>query len=306
MGISAFDIVQANAILGPVNLVPGANTYFVNNATTGLPDGALTGSDGNDGKSPASAFSTISKAISVCAAGRGDTIFVMPGHAQTLTAVQSIATSNISIIGVRVGNLRPTFTINAVADLFSLDAAGITLQGLKLTLVTASPTALVNVTKANCTLRDIQMIPSTGAVAVVDCVTLASGSDDFLMEDCRIINPTNAVNSFVSFEAAASRMILKNNYFTGKVTTAGLIDGALITDLNLDGNKIKTVGTNIPACILDSNPTGDAFNNHMYGTDATIANNAQWGSALILGNNFTRGGTGSTVSASNIIPALDT
>lgn len=286
---------------------PGANVYFVNNSSSNLPEGAIGGSNSNSGLSPYEPKSTLAGAQTAASAGRGDVIVVMPGHAETLTAALDISKSGLQIVGCKLGNKRPTFTINGAVDLFSISAANVLVQALEFNIVTTdAATAFVNVAAANCTLRDLYFIPSATSVNVVDVITLASGANDTVIEGCIGFNTVVPVNSWVSIEAAVARCHLKQNTFRGDVATAGIIDGATATQLILEGNKIVTIGTNIPGCILDNNPTGQAYGNHMYGTDATIANNAQWGSALILGDNYTRGGTGSTVSATNIIPALDT
>ena len=286
---------------------PGANIWFVNNSTSGLPDGAKSGSDGNGGLSPKEPLATLSQAQTNALAARGDVIVVLPGHAETLTAALTLSKAGMQIVGVQIGNRRPRFTVNGAVDLLSLTGANILLANFDMAIVTTdAATAFVNVAAAFCKLKNLYFVPSATGVNVVDVITLATGADDCVIEDCEGYNTVVAVNSWISIEAAVARCRIENNLFRGDVATAGIIDSATATQLGLFRNKIITIGTNIPGCILDSNPTGQATGNHMYGTDATIANNAQWGTALILGDNYTRGGTGSTVSATNIIPALDT
>lgn len=270
-------------------------------------DAALSGTSAWSGRRHEAALPTISSAYTKTTASRGDTIFVSPFHTETVTAVLTMSKIGVEIEGQKLGNQRPVITINGAVDMFDFTAAAQKISGLELTIVTTdAATAFVNFAAAKCVVSDCKLVPSATSVNVVDCFTLATGGDDGIIENVTGFNTTVAVNSWVSIEAAVARFTIQNNLFRGDVATAGIIDSAAATQLGLFGNKIVTIGTNIPGCILDSNPTGQAIGNHMYGTDATIANNAQWGTALILGDNFTRGGTGSTVSASDIIPALDT
>src|SRR3990167_8661415 len=60
-------------------------TFYVLNATTGLPEGGVTGSNITSAGQLLTPLSTIDYAIGLCVAGRGDRIVVLPGHAETLT-----------------------------------------------------------------------------------------------------------------------------------------------------------------------------------------------------------------------------
>lgn len=266
-----------------------------------------TGSDSYGGTRISSPKATIAGAMAVCTANQGDKIIVLPRHAETVTSTITVK-AGVLILGLEEGNRRAVITVNGATDLFSMSGAGAEINGLDLTIATTdAATALIDVSAAKCAITNVKLIPSTaGNINVVDCITLASGADDVWIDGIEIYNTLTAVNSFLSIEAAVARMVLQNCYMFGDVATAGLIDAATATQIVIRNNFIGVVGTNKPALILDSNPTGNAYRNHVYGTDATIANDAQWGSALQLGENFTRGGTGSTVSASSIIPAMDT
>lgn len=266
-----------------------------------------TGNSAYNGRRINSPFATIAQAYAACTASQGDQIFVLPNHAETVTSVLTMSKADVAIKGFKLGNKRPVITINGAVDMFSLTAAGQEISNLELTIAsTDAATAFVNFAAAKCVVSDLKLLPSVTSYNVVDCFTLASGGDDGVIKNCEGYNTVVAVNSWINIEAAVARFTIQGNLFRGDVATAGIIDAATATQLGIFDNKIITIGTNIPACILDSNPTGQAIGNYMFGTDATIANNANWGSALMLANNFTRGGTGSTVSASNIIPALDT
>ena len=306
MGVSRFDIIEANGFNGPV-LSPGARVFYVNNATSGLPVGAVGGSNGNSGDSPLKPFSTLAYAISQCSSGRGDMIYVMPGHSETVTAPITIDKNNVQIIGAKTGNNRPTFTINGAVDLINVSASGVYMASLKLTIITTDEaTALLNVSGANCHFFDLQMIPSTaGSINVVDCITLASGANDCILEKIDIRNTLTAVNSFLSIEAAVARLTVRDCFFFGDCVTAGVIDGAAATQLRLENNTIGTIGTTIPAAILDSNPTGVVDNNRFLGTHTTIASNAQLGNAVRQARSYVLEQTDNSAQATDVIPVKD-
>lgn len=266
-----------------------------------------TGSDNYNGLRIESPVATLAQAISLATAAQGDQIFILPNHAETVTAAISASKADVAIKGFELGNKRPVITVNGAVDLMDISAAGVSVEGLDLTIVTTdAATALINVSGAKVKLSNIKMIPSATAVNVVDCITLASGANDISIDSVQIHNTVVAVNSFLSIEAAVARMKMTNCYFSGDTATGGIIDAATATEIFWKDNVVRTIGTNQPAVTLDSNPTGVVVNFHALGTDATIANNANWGSALILSQIYTRGGTGTAAQATTIIPALDT
>lgn len=266
-----------------------------------------TGNNNYNGLRIESPVATIAQAVSLATASQGDQIFVLPNHAETVTSAISMSKADVSITGFELGNKRPVITVNGAVDLFDISGAGCSLSGLDLTIVTTdAATALVNVSGAKVKLSNLKMIPSATAVNVVDCITLASGANDILIDGVQIYNTTVAVNSFLSIEAAVARMKMTNCHFFGDAATAGIIDGATATQIFWQNNYVGTVGTTIPAVILDSNPTGIVDNFFAYGTHGTLASNAQWGNALRLSRIYTLEETDASVQASNIVPALDT
>jgi hypothetical protein len=92
-----------------VQTQPGA-VFWVSNAST-LLVGQKGGSDGNRGTYDAP-FSTLAGALTACTAGRGDIIFVKPGHAETISSasILSLNVAGVAIVGLGSGSNRPTLT----------------------------------------------------------------------------------------------------------------------------------------------------------------------------------------------------
>lgn len=259
--------------------------FFVGNSSV-RPFGGVAGSDSvNAGNSPLQPFATIDYAIGQCTASRGDVIFVMPGHAETVTAAITLDVAGVQIVGIPIGNKLPKVTINGATDLCTMTAANCGLANLDFAIITTdAATAFVNVAGANCAIRNITGVGSSGTENIVDCITIASGANDLLIDGVRFFNTTVAVNSFLSIEAAVARLVVNNFFAFGAVATAGIIDAATATQIWLNNLQIGTVGTTIPAAILDSNPTGMATNCRFAGTSTTLANNANMGTGLRLFN----------------------
>lgn len=282
--------------------------FFVNNNSV-APFGGVAGADTPNAGSYLQPFATIDYAIGKCVASRGDGIFVLGGHAETVTAAITLDVAGVQIIGIPLGNKKPTVTVNGAIDCITITAANCRVSGLHLTIVTTdAATALINVAAAYARIDDIRMIPSATSVNVVDCITLASGADDCLIENVRIVNTVVAVNSFINIEAAVARLQVRNCRFYGDCATAGLIDAAVVaTFVELEENVIATIGSTIPAAILDGNAAPlIAIGNSFLGTHTTIADNAQLGNLARKTKNMVLEATDGSVSATPIIPAYDT
>ena len=265
-----------------------------------------TGNNNYNGLRIESPVATVKYASSLLTEGAGDQIFVLPNHMESVTSAITLVDDS-AIKGLVFGNKRPSLAVNGAIKLLDIQGAGCSVTGLQLSIVTTDAAlSLINVSSEKAYISDIKMIPSDTSINVVDCIVVEDGADDLHLDNIQIYNTTVAVNSFISITAAVGRMKMTNCHFSGPTATGGIIDSAAATDIFWKDNVVQVSGTNQPAVTLDSNPTGVVVNFHALGTDATIANNANWGNALILSQIYTRGGTGTAAQATTIIPALDT
>lgn len=183
--------------------------YFVNSAT---------GTDAAGyGQNPDGPTATIDYAIGLCAANKGDIIYVMPGHTETITAAAGLAldVAGITIIGIGSGSARPTINY------------------------TTATTASAVVSAANITLRNLLF---TGGIdALVS--PLAVQAADFRFIDCEYRDVTGQCTDFLVTSAAANRMLIQNFRYDGDTaagTNAGIAivggDRITIDGLDMDGN----------------------------------------------------------------------
>lgn len=106
------------------------NRFFVDS-------GSSTGGDTSGfGDSPDKPFLTVDFAIGQGTANNGDIIYVMPGHAETLSAAADITidVDGISILGLGTRSTKPTFTITtgAVAAPILWTADGCVLDNIRI------------------------------------------------------------------------------------------------------------------------------------------------------------------------------
>jgi hypothetical protein len=149
---------------------PGAGRPYTGKAYFVCNRSGANGSDNNNGLSPSQPFATLQKATGLVAANQDDVIFVMEGHAESLTAAAAITcpTSGFSIVGLGNGRKRPVFTWS--------------------TLTTATWTiAGANVSIQNC------VFVGTGVDAVVTMFAVTGDDVEFVGCEFDIANATNQV-----------------------------------------------------------------------------------------------------------------
>lgn len=150
---------------------------------------ATTGSDSvGYGRNPDAPFATIDYAIGQCTASQGDMIFVMPGHAETVTAAISVDVAGISIIGLGNGDNRPFLTLTAsAAPCFNVRADDIKISNISFYCATSGTSYLKNLMRiaandilvSNCEFKINQVMTHTVRVKSGDKITI---------KDCVFLN----------------------------------------------------------------------------------------------------------------------
>lgn len=143
---------------------------------------SVTGTDAAGyGLSPDAPTATIDYAIGLCTAAKGDCIYVLPGHTETLTGAASVAAdvSGISIIGLGTGRNRPVLNYTtAVGASLDVTAANVKLKNLVFTPIGFDAiTAAINVTAADCVIEDCDMQHANATnQATLGILTSATGT----------------------------------------------------------------------------------------------------------------------------------
>jgi hypothetical protein len=120
--------------------------FWVGNNSTYVP-GGVAGSDtagaaGDDMQHP---FATLDYAHNQCSANRGDTIYILPGHAETLSAAATFDLAGVTVIGLGQGLQRPQFTVAFAGDGFTITAADVRIENVYFNEATAAATSNINV-----------------------------------------------------------------------------------------------------------------------------------------------------------------
>lgn len=173
------------------------NVFYVNSAT-GADVGTRTGFDKSE------PFDTLDYAIGRATASNGDVIVLMPGHAETTTAI-ALDVAGLKIVGLGFGRNRPTLTCTTAA------------------------TDLIDVTAANCQLHNIRLVGA--ASGTTGLVETSSAGTDFEMHNCELVL---AATPLKALRFGGARPIVKNltvnqsaNGADYVVTFTAGVDGAI-------------------------------------------------------------------------------
>lgn len=185
----------------PITLAHPGKAFWVSNVTTGILPGGKGGSDGNKGTFNAP-FSTIDYAIGQCVAGRGDVIFVKPGHAENVAAAGAIAAdvAGVAIVGLGTGAGVPRLSWTAAAATLTVTAANVSFVNMKFINNFADVVTMFDVSGAgdglsfeNCVFTDTSTI-----LNAIDFITLATGADDLSLINCNVIGKSASNDSFIT------------------------------------------------------------------------------------------------------------
>ena len=282
-GISSFGM----PVLGSGGALTTGSVFFVSSTTVGA-------SDGNLGTSPDKPLATLDYAIGKCTASVGDMIFVMPGHAETITSAVTCDIIGVQIIGLGVGRNIPTFTGSGAIDVFTVTAASVWLQNLRVVGASASVTALINIAAADLEVINCRF---TQAETPLSAITVASGGHRFHFQGCRFTSTANGPDHAFDFETSASDNWIVEDCFFNWMTDG--LDNAVFR-ANADatsGGIIKrctAIGLDAAALFVDFNSS------HSVGEGLIVDCAWQHLAAATIANGLDLGGMGTArVSASD-------
>lgn len=225
-------------------------------------------------------FQTLDAAVSAATADRGDVIFVMPGHAETISSAGAITldVGGVKIIGLGTGTARPTFTLDtaATADIVVSDD-DISIENCVFVAGFADIANVFDLGAAkNFTLKNCEFKASAADLnflAIVGTNTTDNAADGLTIKGCKWVEADLATTSFVDVDADIDGLTIEDCYVNLGVNTGDLpalayvATGKDLTNVRIVGNEVYRLN--------DANPL-------LADPDTTTANTG------IIANNFVR------------------
>jgi len=255
---------------------------------------STTGTDGAGyGKNPDAPFDSLVYALTQASAG--DTIFVMPGHTETLSSATGAAVLTLALAGLRVIGLggqtrKPTFLIDGHANNYiTITAADTVLENLCFKAGHADIAKGVNVAAAGVEFRRCQFLENTTAENFLVTIQTTAAGDDLLIDGCTFDGVTQATEC-IELVGANNRTVITNNKINGLFSVAAISNiTAPCLGIDISNNAIAnhtTAGNDLAGAIdLNGNATGWICDNRIYLGDDTDCLTAIDGGYCVRGGN---------------------
>jgi hypothetical protein len=245
---------------------------------------ATTGSDASGyGFSPDKPFASIDYAVGQCTTLKGDIIYVMPGHAETIAATIAADVIGISIIGIGNGRLRPAITGLTATATVTVSAANILLKNLRIIGVSGS-SSNIQVTADDLTIDSCVLEAGAGPLKTIRVGGAATVKGTRLhVKDCLFLGTADGPDYAIDFASSCPDNWIvercKFNYGTFGLDNAGIAvrvsapQGFLISNCLFMG---------MDALAIDINSSSAASGDGMI-TDCRIGASADLGATSVEG-----------------------
>jgi hypothetical protein len=196
----------------------------------------------------------LNAACSMVNAGLGDTIIVLPDHAESFASADSVSNlrEGTQIIGQGIGARRPSFTWTAAAASFLFDVANVRLSNSRLFLAgpTASTTALtvaapITISAPGAVIDNCYINWGVDADQLVTIgITTTAAADDFVFWNNRCIGATAATaTTFLRLVGADHAIIGGGTHIEGATSSATVGPIQFITtastNVKIDGLHVR-------------------------------------------------------------------
>lgn len=242
-----FQRFPVGARLGSVTVLPGgSNVHYVR--STGA-------ADYDPPELAARIHTTVNSALAECRSGRGDTVIVLEGHTENISAADawSNLVAGTRIIGRGYGTMRPTFTWTAAAGTILGDVANVWIENCIFNTAGArgSTTALTVTVAFPVTAAGFHFINNEVCCGVdadqltTDVFTLSADADDAVFADNYIFGALAAeITSVITTAGACDRLKIVGNHISCAVATAATgvlldLDNAAIIENDIIGNRLE-------------------------------------------------------------------
>lgn len=256
--------------------------------------------DGTDGRSPRTAVGSIDTAIGMCTANMGDTIVVLPGHAESISAAGGITAdiAGINIIGLGVGAQRPIISFGAAAATFLVSAANVRIENLIFSANFLNVAVGISFGADGLVVKGCEFRNSGSSKNFVNPIKTSSATsnacDDATIEDCSWwCGGDTAGGAFIACTGTNARWRIMGNKVNNPATaTAQLLavsTGKVLTDTEIGWNMLFNLMTANELFMSNDGTTnsGLVHNNYVGHADVTTTHDPGWdGGGWRLFNNL--------------------
>ena len=278
----------------PVELPNPGKVFWVNNSTV-LPDNGLGGSDGNDG-SYIKPFLTIDYAVSKCKANRGDVIYVMPGHSETVSAASGVDldVAGLRLIGLGHGSKQCRLDFTAAAATVAVGADDVIIENMNFhaNVDSVALGLIIEDGFSYCKVSGCRFdVETTGTDEFDIAIQLVNNNTGCVIENCTIDMGIADAIAGIKLDADTAFTTISNCVIRGDYSVANINgDTALSTNLDINGNLLENgIGGNLnaqPGIELLTGTTGTIRDNYIVCNVAAAVNSIVADTCLKFQNKY--------------------
>ena len=275
--------------------------------------GADTADDDNAGTNPKQPLATLDGAINKTTASNGDVILVHPGHAETISAAAAITfdVAGVTVIGMGVGNSRPTVTLDtATTTDIDVTADDVQIHNMIFSMNYADIVEVFDLSAAGFVLNKCRFVDTATNMNFVDLIkgtTTNNQCDRLEFTNNVILSPDTGNNGVIDIGGDIDALVFNNNYISMGVQDSEAIisvaTGKDVTNCEIAYNHIYRLNT-AGDLLIDSATTANS---------GVIAHNrighADTGSEVLIDadgvRQFDNLGTATNTASGYVLPAID-
>ena len=275
--------------------------------------GADTADDDNAGTNPKHPLATLDGAINKTTASNGDVILIHPGHAETISAAAAITfdVAGVTVIGMGVGNSRPTITLDtATTTDIDVTADDVQIHNMIFSMNYADIVEVFDLSAAGFVLNKCRFVDTATNMNFVDLIkgtTTNNQCDRLEFTNNVILSPDTGNNGVIDIGGDIDALVFNNNYISMGVQDSEAIisvaTGKDVTNCEIAYNHIYRLNT-AGDLLIDSDTTANS---------GVIAHNrighADTGSEVLIDadgvRQFDNLGTATNTASGYVLPAID-
>ena len=287
-------------------LLTTGNIYHVDS-------GADAADDDNAATNPKQPAATLDGAIGKCTANNGDVILIAPGHSETISAAAAITfdIAGVTVIGMGVGNSRPTITLDtATTTDINVTAADVQIHNMIFSMNYADIAEVFDLSAAGFVVNKCRFVDTATNMNFVDLIkttTTDNQADRLEFTNNVVISPDTGNNGIIEVGGDIAGLVFNNNYIRlGVANSEAIISvatGKDVNDCEICYNHVYRLNT-AGDQLIDSDTTdnsGIIAHNRLGHADTA-------GEVLIDadgGRQFDNLGTATDTASGYILPAID-
>ncbi len=240
------------------------NIFFVD---TGTDTGGTTA---GFGQHPDRAVTDIDSAHNLCTASQGDTILVLTGHTDTISAAGGVAfdTAGITLIGLGHGAARPLVTWSATGSTWTVAGASVLIRNIVVTSSVNELVVMFSSSASDLMLDAVDVKDPGAALEIIQFLLTTAASDNLKVLNCHHNTTTAAASAQLWIRLiGCDSPEIAHNIFTltlqNGATDATISGDGSVRSFNVHHNLIVQLGgtTQVSAILFTNGATGLAAYN---------------------------------------------